>query len=830
MEKLLLPYCDLPVNVRKIADRFTSDVKNTLKAAVEDAGGNEVFAVGALDEAGMVASITVAARGHGTAVPVVREYAEKGDVLIHNHPGGNLTPSDADLDIAGRFGNEGIGFFIVDNEIENIYVVTEPSAAGRREPLDVDELERFLLPGGRLSVMLRTYEARDEQIRMMRSVAGGFNNGEIVVVEAGTGVGKSLAYLLPAFHWAHQNNERVVISTATINLQQQLLDKDIPMMRYATGFSVKAALVKGRGNYVCPRRLADAVEESSLFRESDDELTAVAEWARSSNTGSRSDLPFYPSEETWARIRSEPDGCHGMRCAVRGDCFVIKARRDAASAQILITNHHLLFSDLAIRRSGIGNEGTVVLPPFHHVIFDEAHNMERNATSFFSSVFSSYSVFHTLQNLHREKRGRVLGALSRIRGLDVPGVEELVSSVPSDAATVLERSDALNKTGGELLLRRTLRMTAESSAEVMNVLREPLVELRLLLTKLIDSLQGALRIIPDEYDENDGVIDTTICMQRLAENATTIDRFLHFDEHPDRVFWLEKYRSGDGRSTVTFHDTPLDVRDIMRETVFTAFDTVVCTSATLTVQKQFEFWSGRLGLDTVDEKSVQTERLESPFQYSKQVLLAVPTDAPLPNEESYQDYVSDRVRSILELSEGHGLVLFTSYSMLEKTYADTEPALRELGISCLRQGTADRGKLLETFTEQSESVLFATASFWEGVDAPGQSLQVVVICRLPFRVPNDPVHEARLDAIAERGGNPFFELSLPEAAMRLKQGFGRLMRRTSDRGVVVILDPRVIKKSYGRVLLESLPPARRCFADTGGIMRELEDFLYPAEG
>ena len=367
----------------RASERLTARVIEEIREAIADADGNEVFLVGTLGDDGRVSAVTVGARGTDEAVPVLGPHLEEGDAVIHNHPSGALHPSGADLTVASRLGNQGIGFYIVGNDLVDIYVVAEPVAPRPVVPLDEEELAAGLSPGGALSRVYPLFEERQSQTQMLRQVCRAFNNDEICAAEAGTGVGKSLAYLVPALAWAVRNGERIVISTNTINLQQQLVEKDIPLAKKIVGEDPKVVLVKGRGNYLCMHRLAEALEEASLFEERDAELVSIREWARTTETGNRTDLSFYPTDESWSKVCSETDTCLGLRCSHREGCFVLKARREAASARILIANHHLLFADLALRMGGSGFDDPAVLPPFRRVIFDEAHNVEKAATSFF---------------------------------------------------------------------------------------------------------------------------------------------------------------------------------------------------------------------------------------------------------------------------------------------------------------------------------------------------------------------------------------------------------------------------------------------------------------
>ena len=804
--------------------RLSDHVREILISAIAEADGNEVFAVGMCGESETVTEVTVASRGNQSSVPVIASYAERGDVLIHNHPSGVLTPSSADLDVAGSYAESGVGFYIVDNSVDRIYIVVDPVSRPETVQLDIDALEQHLLPGGSMSKKFPGYELRESQVEMMREVADGFNRGRVVVAEAGTGVGKSVAYLIPAFYWSHLNEERIVVSTATINLQQQLVEKDIPLVRLITGLDIKAELVKGKSNYVCPRRLRECSDENTLFAERDDSVDMIRDWAALTPTGDRTDLPEQVADSVWSRVCAEADGCRGLRCAARGDCFVMSARRRAASARILVTNHHLLFSDLAIRLAGVGRDRTAVLPPFQHIVFDEAHNIEKNATSFFSDRYDQPALSRNLSILHRTRRGTSFGILRRLRPL-VPIEDELVKA----QLLVDELDECATEVSAQTLAvmtDRTLRLKGSTGLGVLDATKARLIELRVLMLRLIAHLDKIRLSLPEEVSDDAAVIDLSVVAARLDGFSTLLDGILHLSERSDLVFWLERRQTPRGKMIVTYYSTPLDVSGLLRK-VFDAYETVVCTSATLSVRDSFDYFTSRAGLASIMAE-LRCISFPSPFPFHERVMLTLFEDAPEPNHPEYQKYVEQTLSNILAISEGSALVLFTSYSMLEQTYEAVSPGLRKAGIVLLRQGDRDRSRLLSEFSADPSSVLFATDSFWEGVDAPGETLRVVVICRLPFRVPNDPVFEARVEAIDAAGGNAFYELSIPQAVMRLKQGFGRLMRHSTDGGVVAILDSRILSRQYGRLFLDSLPKTVVSIGAQRRVVDQIESFLYPA--
>jgi ATP-dependent DNA helicase DinG len=819
--------------------RLTSRVIEEIREAIADADGNEVFLVGSRGEDGRVSAMTVGARGNQEAVPVLGPHLAAGDVVLHNHPSGGTRPSNADLSIAARLGNQGIGFYIVDNDLTEVYVVAEPVEAREIAPLDVDELAATLGPEGALSRIYPLFEERESQVGMLRLVSESFNNDEICAAEAGTGVGKSLAYLIPAIAWAVRNGERVVVSTNTINLQQQLVEKDIPLAKKVLELDPKVVLVKGRGNYLCQHRLSEALEEMSLFEERDPDLLSIREWARTTETGSRTDLSFYPTDETWSRVCSEADACLGLRCGHREGCFVLKARREASSAQIIIANHHLLFADLAFRLAGPGFDDPAVLPPFRRIIFDEAHNVEKAATSFFSTSFSRFMILRFLGRLHRKRKGKTTGhfpALSRLMGNAA-----LSKRVPALIGAVQERAAELDAA--------VLTLMGDESSILLDAGTMP--DFRAAAGDALANLSVSIRELADAFDEvfekveslavgkskqTDSLQDTVVwdCrvqLSRLSGIADICDRFRTEQIGANDIFWLEllaRRRSaredGEQRS-LRLVITPLDIGPLMKEAVFEPIRTAVFTSATLTVAGSFTFWAGRIGMKEGEGREPVFRSFPSPFNYHDQVLLGIPTDAPAPDSPRHKEFLSRFIAKSLLASRGAGLVLFTSYSLLRDVYAAAQPELSRAGIRLMKQGDDDRARLLDSFRAERSSVLFATDSFWEGVDAPGDTLQMVILCRLPFRVPTEPILRARMAAIEERGGNPFGELSLPDAVVRMRQGFGRLMRRHDDTGVVLILDPRTVTKQYGSVFLESLPTTMRCIAPGSQVLKEVTDFF-----
>lgn len=808
----------------KIEERISKKVLVLMREQIEDAEGQEVLFIGRVNAEGIISSIVTAARGSEEAVPALMPFMEKGDVVLHNHPSGVLKPSGQDLSVATLLGNRGIGFYIIDNPVKRIYAVSEPVEKKIITPLSEEETASFLEPGGALAKISRDYENRESQIGMVREVSRLFNDNLLGLMEAGTGVGKSLAYLIPAALWALANDERVVISTATINLQQQLFEKDIPLVEKILRKPVSSLLLKGRGNYLCLRRLEEALEEESLFAETDDELSALRQWAGITDTGDRATLPFLPQDSLWSRVCSEADLCMGLKCRYRERCFILRLRRDAAGALILVVNHHLLFSDLAARVRGAGFDSAVVLPPFSRLIFDEAHNIEKSATSFFSETLSSYSLLKQVSRLYRFRKGKALGLALTLQ--KYTSESSVFKEIPTAVENLIESTRALDDQTCRILgVKISFRVT-EKETQFTEEIFPLLEELRDRITLLTGLCRQALDSIKEEQEEVPAVYETRVILQRLSSFAALCSQFLAFAEYPEKVFWIETTGREEAARTARYIQSPLKIAPMMESAVYEPMKTVLCTSATLTIKGGFNYFRNKIGLDSLSEERLCTGIFPSPFQYREKVLLGIPSDAPDPTSEGFTPFVTEFLIKTLDLSGGRALILFTSYVMLREVFTEVSPKMAEEGILCLKQGDDDRARLLNTFREDTKSVLFATDSFWEGVDAPGESLSVVVLCKLPFKVPTDPILMARMEEIDKKGGNSFFELSLPEAVIKLKQGFGRLMRRSSDRGVVLVLDPRIIRKSYGSFFIKSLPETRTSIKEQGRVLLDLENFLY----
>jgi ATP-dependent DNA helicase DinG len=614
----------------------------------------------------------------------------------------------------------------------------------------------FFGPGGLLAQALPGYEERPSQAELSEAVARTLRDGGRLLAEAGTGTGKTLAYLLPAA----ELGRRVVVSTGTKNLQEQLLSKDIPLLARALGRDLDVALMKGRGNYLCTMRFRSFAEAGSFRRL--DELPifrAVEDWAPRTATGDRAEIEDMPdSTEFWREISATSENCIGQSCPEYGPCWVTRMRERALEADIVVVNHHLLCADLAVKEGSYGE----VIPPYDTLILDEAHLLEDTATQYFGVSVSSHRVEELCRDVERELKAARLDA------------RELLSEVDS----LRHRADRVFKS----LARGAGRRLAPGW--MGDALSE---EAEALLARL-EGVRTAILAIPERPEP----------LGALAGRAQGLrtDLALVLDADDDSHVYFVEVR---GRA-VHLKATPIDVSVRLREVLFEPARAVVLTSATLTVDGSFSYLRSRLGLDTSDELV-----LASPFDYREQAVLYVPRGMPDPRAPLFVERAADEIRALLEASQGRAFVLFTSYANMN---AVAERLAGDVPWPLLIQGEAPKAMLLETFRRTPNAVLLATASFWQGVDVVGEQLSSVIIDKLPFASPSDPVVSARIDHMKAQGENAFADYQVPVAVLMLKQGLGRLIRSASDRGVLAVLDSRLVEKSYGRRFLASLPPAR----------------------
>jgi len=832
----------------ELLEYIHASAASEMKTAVGAAGGNEVFFLGKTDKDLIVRNVEVLARGDAESVPASARKAALSDVVIHNHPDGVLTPSKADLSVAAQLGDKGIGFYIVDNALEKIYPVVLPSHPEERAHLDPERLALLLKPGGAVPRTLPDYEYREEQCRMLEAVIRAFNEDKIALIEAGTGTGKSLAYLIPAIAWSLLNGERVVVSTNTINLQEQLIGKDLPMLKRIEGLDCRAVLVKGRSNYICLRKLASAREERQLLSEgkAGDEIDAIGKWSEKTLDGSLADLGFIPRPDNWERLCAEADQCTRLHCRFYEGCFFYKARRAASAANLLVANHHLLMADLAVRNKAESYEGPAVLPRFHRVVIDEAQHLEDVATEYLGFRLSKYALLKMLWRLQSPRDSRrgllpFIGVKLRMQE-DCAELGALItdSLLPERLEFEGHIHAAFDRLASELLLTSlrqgnaepppSIRITAKTRDSALwretlcPVCDELIQRIESFSARLNEFLKAAKKIQGQAGKALDSArVEMTSMRCRAAEIAGGLRHFM--EEGEEYCRWLELKKAKRGGVNIVLCSAPLDVSRGLREALYDRFGTIAMTSATMTVGAEFDYFTRRLGLDDLEAGRLECTLLPSPFDYRSQALIAAPRNIAEPDSPGYETMLEDMIREATVISGGRAFVLFTSYRLLDRLYAKLMPQLDAGGMTPLRQGGEHRTALLNRFRREKAAVLFATDSFWEGVDVKGEALECVIITRLPFRVPSEPIQQARVEAIQRAGGDAFLDYSVPQAVIKFRQGFGRLIRHRDDVGAVLILDARVRTRKYGALFLNSLPTSAIRDGNVRDTLSEMECFF-----
>lgn len=697
-------------------------------------------------------------------------------------------------------------------------------------------IEEIFSSKGMLAVALKGYEERQEQKEMALQIGRAYREQTIALIEAGTGTGKSFAYLAPAIFWALKAKEKTVISTHTISLQEQLLNKDIPLLLGAIKKQVKVALVKGMKNYLCLRKLKEIQSQPLLIPSGESqEFRALENWATSTEEGSRSDIPFAIASAVWDKVGADGDSCNHAQCPHYKKCFFFKARRNADDAQLLIVNHALLFSDIQLKKQ----EKEGILPDYDRLVLDEAHHIEQVALESSAQRLDRLHLVQSLLKMHADahpEKSRLrllrddLASLSRLSTewknyCDVQIPEEIRKAIQLLDKAFFDMRNFL-----ELLLSKKdvdgVKFRLKEEHAQHNLWQAEIAPVFKACAEQLGSLQATLSVFCKQLESLKETAGYPSVMNHMLELQSLISRcegaiafvngFFKEEREAKQIRWIEVYRSN-----IALFEASLDVSSFCQEHLFSPVRSTILCSATLSTSREFSYTKKRLGI----QSSKLTERIyDSPFDFASRSLFLVPNDLPLPHEPAYLSQATFTIERAIEMSRGSAFVLFTSYDMLTQCYRQLSSSSIARAYPFYKQGDLPRHALLEQFKKREGSVLFATDSFWEGVDVPGDALRCVIIAKLPFPVPSEPLYEASAEALEKEGKDPFMDYSIPLAVIKFKQGFGRLLRTRNDRGCVVCLDARLVKKAYGKFFLNSLPPAATCFAPRDQMLATMQKF------
>ncbi|WP_426709222.1 helicase C-terminal domain-containing protein [Cetobacterium sp. SF1] len=801
-----------------IEEKISLEVIDFIKEEIEASGGNEVFFRGIPDKNGMVTEIKVLARGNKYSVPAILKAMKKEEVIIHNHPSGYLFPSDADIEVASIYSNKMNGAsYIVNNKVDEIYVIVE-LYQDKNVAIDVGP---YFEKKGVLSRVFPEFEYRKEQLDMAKHIEKGLNSEKKVIVEAGTGTGKTLAYLLPSIEWSIKNKKRVVITTNTINLQEQLLNKDIPIARKVIDGDFKYILVKGRGNYLCNRKLHNVAmgeiidfEEFSITEKN--QFQEILRWGGKTETGDKAELPFEVDNNVWEHFQSESDMCLGNKCAFKEECFFLKSREEKKRADILITNHHMYFSDLAIRKEiGFDSEYSI-LPEYGLVVFDEAHNIEKVARDYFSYEVSKYGFIKIMNQIYvndGKKRKRGTGSLdiliNYLKNIDNYDNKKILEKELGNDIKI--RHQNLMKVGKEFFdqlietfsrgqmgsISFRLKKTREDQKIFNSTLECAKENLQIELTSYLKALYRILKDLKDLDDKEGTIMEFTRYVERLNSFMENY-KFINALDNEKYIYWVEVNGRKSNSKLVA---TPLKIDDELSLNLYDNLKQIVFTSATIAIGNDFNYFKESIGLR---EKTLD-KVIHSPFDYNNQMTVYLPKDIPDPSDKAFADGIKGFIVDLIKKSKGKTFLLFTSYSALNYMYYMIRDELEENGMELYVQGMAPRTQLVNMYKDGRNPVLFGTDSFWEGVDIKGEQLSSVIIVKLPFKVPSDPVTEAIIENYTKQNKNAFIEYQIPESVIKFKQGIGRLIRSKSDRGIITVLDTRVINKKYGKYFIDAIP-------------------------
>ncbi|WP_338996207.1 ATP-dependent DNA helicase [Fusobacterium animalis] len=818
-----------------IRDRFSEESLQTIKKYLEEHNNKSMIFKATFDEDEKIQKPFFLSLYKKKSFEETLTKVGKNEVVIRTTKPNQLYPSDMELELSEElYTRRNIAYCLLSSDLDDFYFVQDID----RIFLEEIDIENYFAKDGILAKEIKGFEYREEQEEMAQYIQDAINEDRKIIVEAGTGTGKTLAYLIPSIKWAVTNKKKVIIATNTINLQEQLLLKDIPLAKSIIKDEFSYVLVKGRNNYVCKRLfnelvLGKSIDIETFSMEAREQIEYILKWGNKTKTGDKAELPFEVYPDVWELVQSTTELCLGKKCPYRKECFYMKTRMEKMEADILISNHHVFFADLNVRAETDFDSEYLILPRYDMVIFDEAHNVESVARSYFSVEVSKISFTRLLNRIYQKKnkRKKEKSALIRVEDtIDEKDLEDgqqyiyLLNTLKEEISILQNIGDEyfdeirkIYETNTEAPIKKSLNNFEMTKSRFLENLREKKDIFQSKLADFLNLMMSFNNVIDGEKDKNPEVINFNNHLKMFKAYIDSF-KFINSFEDDNYIYWLD---INSKRTNVILTATPLNIAQKLSTVLFDNLDRLVFASATIVVNGNFDYFKKSLGLD---EEDCIEAIIKSPFDYDEQMSVYIPSD--IQDSENINAFVSDASKFILNIllkTDGKAFILFTSYTMLNQIYYSISKKLKDKGFEVFLHGDKPRSQIIKEFKEAENPILFGTTSFWEGVDVQGENLSNVIITKLPFLVPTDPVVSAISKKIEEDGGNSFMDFQLPEAIIKFKQGVGRLIRKKTDSGNIFILDNRILKKRYGSLFINALPSQKNIkILEKDDIIEEIE--------
>ena len=818
-----------------IRDRFSEESLQTIKKYLEEHNNKSMIFKATFDEDEKIQKPFFLSLYKKKSFEETLTKVGKNEVVIRTTKPNQLYPSDMELELSEElYTRRNIAYCLLSSDLDDFYFVQDID----RIFLEEIDIENYFAKDGILAKEIKGFEYREEQEEMAQYIQDAINEDRKIIVEAGTGTGKTLAYLIPSIKWAVTNKKKVIIATNTINLQEQLLLKDIPLAKSIIKDEFSYVLVKGRNNYVCKRLfnelvLGKSIDIETFSMEAREQIEYILKWGNKTKTGDKAELPFEVYPDVWELVQSTTELCLGKKCPYRKECFYMKTRMEKMEADILISNHHVFFADLNVRAETDFDSEYLILPKYDMVIFDEAHNVESVARSYFSVEVSKISFTRLLNRIYQKKnkKKKEKSALIRVEDtVDEKNLEDseqyiyLLNTLKEEISILQNIGDEyfdeirkIYETNTEAPIKKSLNNFEMTKSRFLENLREKKDIFQSKLADFLNLMMSFNNVIDGEKDKNPEVINFNNHLKMFKAYIDSF-KFINSFEDDNYIYWLD---INSKRTNVILTATPLNIAQKLSTVLFDNLDRLVFASATIVVNGNFDYFKKSLGLD---EEDCIEAIIKSPFDYDEQMSVYIPSD--IQDSENINAFVSDASKFILNIllkTNGKAFILFTSYTMLNQIYYSISKKLKDKGFEVFLHGDKPRSQIIKEFKEAENPILFGTTSFWEGVDVQGENLSNVIITKLPFLVPTDPVVSAISKKIEEDGGNSFMDFQLPEAIIKFKQGVGRLIRKKTDSGNIFILDNRILKKRYGSLFINALPSQKNIkILEKDDIIEEIE--------